>query len=134
MRAATPGAGLLLLLLVHPACAPAPGDPCDDQSGCGDDLVCSRPTVDGVPAPRGVCAPPRTGPDGLCAATAECAPGLFCSNDLPSEVRRRHGRCIPVQAEGQPCFRPENCGPGLTCAKDGTEIGRCAPPPPPAPP
>ena len=77
----------LMLVLATAACAPAAGEPCSDDSACGEAMTCSRPTVDCNPAAMGVCAPVLGIAGAHCSANAECGKGLFCSNDLPSEQR-----------------------------------------------
>lgn len=127
-----PGFVSLVLLLLLLACGNSPGTPCTDDSACGEELRCAFPVVDGMPASNGVCTTRLLGENAPCSVTAECGRGLFCSNDIPMDVKRRHGTCMPGQSEGAGCFRDNNCAAGLICLKgDDQDTGLCAPEPPP---
>jgi hypothetical protein len=113
----------LVLAILLAGCSRV-GEPCDADGDCGIDLVCHRTELPDGNAGDGVCGYARLARGEVCAVSAECADGLFCSNDLPSETAQRFGRCVELQPEGEPCFRDENCAAGLICQADGA-TGTC---------
>ena len=126
MRAATAAAAIAIALCAA-ACSDL-GEPCRKDADCGGDLACQLPVADdGSVASEGVCGYSLRARGDVCAVSEECDKDLFCSNDLPSDVVQRFGRCVEVQAEGEPCSRDENCAAGLSCAvPEGAETGTCA--------
>lgn len=127
MSAAAAAAAAVAIALCAAACSDL-GESCRQDADCGGDLVCHRAELEGGGATSdGVCGYPLRARGEICAVTEECAEGLFCSNDLPSEVVQRFGTCVAVQPEGAPCSRDEDCAAGLSCAvPDGAETGACA--------
>jgi len=126
VRAATTAAAIAIALSAA-ACSDL-GEPCRNDARCGGDLVCQLPVAaDGSVASEGVCGYSLRVRGDVCAVSEECDKGLFCSNELPSDVVQRFGRCVEVQAEGEPCSHDENCAAGLSCAvPEGAETGTCA--------
>jgi hypothetical protein len=110
-------AGLLLC-----ACGPSPGRSCSSDAVCGEELVCLKPAG----AANGICSFPFAGPGARCLSNGDCAPSLFCSNDLSTGTRQFAGACQAVQGQGASCYRNANCGPPLVCrdAVDGG-LGTC---------
>jgi hypothetical protein len=104
------------------------GELCQQDDDCGDELICHRPELDdGGLAAEGVCSYPLLARGAVCAVTDECGANLFCSNDLPAEVKQRFGRCVDAQPSGAACSRDENCASGLVCGiAEGAETGNCA--------
>lgn len=122
----------LPVLVAAIGCDERVGTVCGEDRDCGGDLVCARAPAepDGGEPAQGVCTHARRARGAECNTTAECAPGLFCSNDLPAAEKQRHGSCIDVQPADFACFRDENCADGLVCVKpDGAESGQCGAPP-----
>lgn len=74
-------------------CVPFPllGEPCTQEIGCADDLICS-----GVCKKRG---------SKSCSIHNECLLGYYCSQ----------GSCAKAKAEGQQCSNEEECGDLQTC-------------------
>jgi hypothetical protein len=103
------------------------GETCRQDGDCSDELICHRAELDGGGlADTGVCGYPLLARGDVCAVTDECGADLFCSNDLPSDVKQRFGRCVDVQAAGSPCSRDENCASGLVCGiPDEAATGNC---------
>ena len=99
------------------------GDACESDDDCSGALVCYRGDD---AAAEGVCGHPLRAAGETCATTAECDDGLFCSNDLPADIKQRYGECVPVLPAGQPCYRDANCQFGLVCGvPEGDETGFC---------
>jgi Dickkopf-like protein len=104
------------------ACGPSPGQSCQDDGICGDELVCLKPAA----AVNGICSFPFLGAGARCLSNAECAAGLFCSNDLSTGTRQFAGTCQPLQGPDAPCSRTADCQPPLECADAGDgRLGSC---------
>lgn len=110
---------LALIVAALVGCQAAPGTVCRNDSDCGEGRVCGRPRIDGAVAEEGVCTYARLPEGELCMTTAECASGLFCSNDRPAEKKQRFGACIPTLGAGETCYRDQNCSDGLVCKAAG---------------
>jgi hypothetical protein len=84
------------------------GEPCRSDgflgpSTCNGNLECN--TAAGY-----VCERPRSRREGEpCSTDVLCMAGLFC----PAT-----SKCQPFLKEGDACFTPNACGPGLRCTKD----------------
>jgi hypothetical protein len=118
---------LSALLAVSAASCADLGETCRQDNDCGDELICHRAELDdGGLADTGVCGYPLLARGDVCAVTVECGADLFCSNDLPSDVKQRFGRCVDVQPAGSQCSRDENCASDLACViPDGAATGTC---------
>jgi hypothetical protein len=111
------------------ACS-SPGDRCTSDTDCGGNLVCMKLEVDGGLSSTGICTHAAAGLNGYCRSIADCANGLFCSNELPSPTKQRDGRCIPLGMEGEICADSANCQSPLECELTTDLNGTCRPPPP----
>ena len=100
------------------------GDLCNSDSDCNGDLVCFILEADGGAPSSGICTHPFSGPGGYCRLGADCAPALICSNELPSEVKRKDGRCIPLRDLAETCAADDQCRPPLVCVAED-ENGTC---------
>ena len=104
------------------ACGPSVGQPCQDDATCGDALVCQKPAG----AANGVCSFRYSGPGERCLGNGDCAAGLFCSNDLSTDIRQFAGVCQAQQGEGAPCLRSIDCAPPLACGgQEDDRLGTC---------
>lgn len=77
------------------ACQGRAGMFCEKNTDCRVGLTCVKPTT-GSPAELvyGVCEPARRGLGETCLVSAECTPGLRCSNEIGVySTDDRHGTC-----------------------------------------
>jgi hypothetical protein len=110
------------LALLLCACGPSPGQPCGNDAVCGDELVCQKPSG----AANGICSFRLSEANARCLSNGDCAPGLFCSNDLSTGTRQFAGVCQPRQGAGSRCLRGANCQPPLSCRNAGNgQLGTC---------
>lgn len=115
--------------LLFAATCTSPGDSCRADSDCGGELVCAKPEVDGGPAETGVCTHKAGKPRAFCRVADDCAGGLFCSNELPSPIKRLDGSCIPLREDGQTCASASQCQAPLDCLLTAERDGICGVPP-----
>lgn len=106
-------------------CSSGLGEPCDARTACPEDLVCSFPSGDDGPTPRGVCDYPLRGEGEACTLAAECEKALTCSSHFtPGD---RYGTCVKPRAEGDACFTDRDCESGTCAGASGTALdGACA--------
>jgi len=113
---------LALVALALAACGVRPGDACNDDAACSPDLVCMKPAG----ASSGICSFAPLTPGFRCLSSADCAAGLFCTNDLSVGEKEFSGSCQPAQGAGSPCFRNGNCASPLKCiGVDSGALGIC---------
>jgi hypothetical protein len=115
----------LCVVVLNLGCAEGLGDSCDAQTACPDDLVCSFPSGDDGPAPRGICDYPLRAEGEACTLAAECEKALTCSSHFtPGD---RYGTCVKQRADGEVCFEDRDCESGTCAGASGTALdGVCA--------
>jgi hypothetical protein len=110
--------------LMASGCGTALGERCAADGDCGEELVCSRPKVNGELAATGVCDYALRAENEPCTVAAECARELTCSNHF--EPGSRYGSCVPQRADGEACFADRDCASGSCAGASGSALdGTC---------
>ncbi|MCP3137507.1 P2X purinoceptor [Pyxidicoccus xibeiensis] len=111
---------LMVMVVLAAGCSSGLGEPCDAQTACPDDLVCSFAQGEDGPASLGVCDYPLRGEGGACTVAAECERSLTCSNHFtPGD---RYGTCVKKLADGAACFTDRDCQGGTCEGASGSAL------------